>query len=212
MAKLVPLNERRSEVNPPRIPTVPVKEWPEGMRAAMAALRVEDPRHPYPKTDPGRPRALNALGVLAHHPTLTTAYHRFNGHVQFGTTLTPRQRELLVLRIAHVRSCEYEWLQHTVLAGDAGISEDEVARVTVGADAPGWSPLDAALLRAVDELVGSASITDETWATLTAELDTQQVMDAVFTVGAYELLAMAFNSFRIPIDDDLLAVQNQAAR
>ena len=150
--------------------------------------------------------------MLAHHPTLTTAYHRFNGHVQFGTTLTPRQRELLVLRIAHVRSCEYEWLQHTVLAGDADISEDEVARVTVGADAPGWSPLDAALLRAVDELVGSASITDETWATLTAELDTQQVMDAVFTVGAYELLAMAFNSFRIPIDDDLLALQNQAAR
>ena len=46
-------------MNPPRIPPVPVKEWPEGMRAAMAALRVEDPRHPYPKTDPGRPRALN---------------------------------------------------------------------------------------------------------------------------------------------------------
>jgi AhpD family alkylhydroperoxidase len=197
-------------VTSPRIPPILVKEWPEGMRDAMRALRVENPRHPYPKIDPGRPKALNPLGVLAHHPTLTTAYHRFNGRVQFGTTLTPRQRELLVLRVAHARGCEYEWLQHSVLAGDAGMSDDEVARVAESTEDPAWSPLEAALLRAAYELVADACISDETWAALTAELDAQQMMDAVFTGGTYEVLAMAFNSFGIQIGGDLRAVRKRA--
>jgi alkylhydroperoxidase family enzyme len=102
-----------------------------------------------------------------------------------------------------VRRAEYEWAQHVVLAGEAGIDDAEVARIAEGPDAPGWSPVDAALLRAVDELVGDATIADATWEALARELDVQQLMDVVFTVGAYDALAMAFRSFRVQLDDDL---------
>ena len=173
------------------------------MRAALAALLPANPRHPFPPRDPSRPKGLNALGFLAHHPELTTAYHHFNGHVLFGTTLAPRQRELLVLRVAHRRDAAYEWAQHAVLAGDAGITPEEVARVRTGPSAGGWAPLDRALLAAADELVVDARISDATWATLAAELDTQQLMDVVFTVGAYDLLAMAFRTFDVQLDEDL---------
>jgi len=174
------------------------------MRDAMAALRVPNPRHPFPPRDARRPKGLNALGTLALHPELTRAYHTFNGHVLFGTTLTPRQRELLVLRVAAVRRCEYEWRQHAVLAGDAGLSPDDLARVVEGPDAPGWSPPDRAMVAAVDQLLRDAKIADGTWAELVGELDEQQVMDLVFTVGAYDLLAMAFRSFGVELDEDLL--------
>jgi alkylhydroperoxidase family enzyme len=174
------------------------------MRAALAALRPEKPRHPFPSQDPGRPKGLNALGLLARHPQLTRAFNTFNGHVLFGTTLTPRQRELLVLRVAAARDATYEWEQHAVLAGDAGIAPDEVARVAEGADADGWSPLERAMVRAVDELIADAVIADATWRELATELDDQQLMDLVFTVGAYDLLAMAFRTFGVELDADLL--------
>lgn len=174
------------------------------MRDAMAALRVPNPRHPFPPQDDSRPKALNALGMFAHHPDLARAYNAFNGHVLFGTTLTPRDRELLVLRVAAVREAEYEWVQHEVLAGDAGLTPEEVARIAEGPDAPGWSPLDAAMVRAADELVAEATLSDATWQALSAELDVRQVMDLVFTVGAYDLLAMAFRTFGVQLDDDLL--------
>jgi alkylhydroperoxidase family enzyme len=173
------------------------------MREALAALRPPKPRHPLPTREPGRPKGLNVLGLLAQHPELTRAYHTFNGHVLFATTLSTRQRELLVLRVAAVRDAAYEWAQHAVMAGEVGLGPDEVEAIRQGPDAPGWSPLDRAMLRAVDELVADATITDDTWATLAAELDHQQLMDLVFTVGAYDLLAMAFRSFRLPLDDDL---------
>ena len=60
------------------------------------------------------------------------------------------------------------------------------------------------MLRAVDELVRDAMVSDATWEVLAGELDVEQLMDLVFTVGAYDALAMAFRSFAIPLDDDLV--------
>ena len=173
------------------------------MREALAALRPPRPRHPLPSNDPGRPKALNALGTLAYHPDLTLAFNTFNGHVLFASTLSPRQRELLVLRVAAVRDATYEWRQHVVLASDAGITDEEVVRIAEGPDAPGWSPVEGAMVRAVDELLGDAMVTTETWDALAGALEVEQLLDLVFTVGAYDTLAMVFRSFGVPLDEDL---------
>ncbi len=69
--------------------------------------------------------------------------------------------------------------------------------------APEWSPLERALLAAADELVADARIGEATYDALSAELDTQQIMDVVFTVGAYEVFAMAMRTFDVELDDDL---------
>ena len=173
------------------------------MKEALAALAPVQARHPLPPRGADRPKGLNVLGTLARHPELARAWNTFNGHILFGSSLTPRQRELLVLRVAHLRDSRYEWAQHAVMAAESGLTDDEVTRIATGADAGGWTPLETAMLRAADELVRDARIGDATWTTLASALDDQQLMDLVFTVGAYELLAMAFNSFAIEIDDDL---------
>jgi 4-carboxymuconolactone decarboxylase len=180
------------------------------MRDALAALAPPDPRHPLPGRRPDRPKGLNVLGTLAHHPALTRAFHVFNGHVQFATTLSVRQRELLVLRVAAVRRAGYEWAQHVVLGGDAGLDDDEIERIAEGPQAEGWKPLDRALLSAVDELITDARIGEDTWKALAAELDERQIMDLVFTVGAYDVLAMALCSFGVELDEDLLHREENA--
>jgi alkylhydroperoxidase family enzyme len=186
-----------------RIDPLRTREWPEEMRDAMAALRPPKPRHPFPSQEANRPKGRNALGTFARHPALARAFNTFNGHVLFASTISPRQRELLVLRVSVLRGSEYERRQHKVLAGDAGVSDDEIARTVDGPDASGWSTLDRALLRACDELIGEGVISDATWSTLATDLDVEQLMDVVFTIGAYEILAFAFRSFGVEIDDDL---------
>src|SRR3954471_4373554 len=144
----------------PRIPPLPPGQWPKAMKEALAALRPSEPRHPFPSRDDDRPKGLNVLGTLAQHPALTRAFHTLNGHVLFASTLSPRQRELLVLRVASVRRARYEWQQHGVRAGDPGLDRDEIARITQGPEAPGWSPLERAMLAAVEELLADARVTD----------------------------------------------------
>ena len=42
-----------------------------------------------------------------------------------------------------------------------------------------------------------------TWAALAANYSTEQMMDAVFTIGQYNLVSWALNSFGVPLDDFL---------
>lgn len=187
-----------------RIEPLRPREFPPEMREALAALRPPNPRHEQPVTG-DRPKALNVLGTMAHHPALARAFFTFNGHILMGTTLSERQRELVVMRVAALRRCGYEWAQHLFMARDVGLSDEEIGRIAYGPDAPFWSPLDAAMLRAVDELVGTEAgvITAPTWGQLSAELDTKQLLDLIFTVGAYDTLARMFGSVELEIDAEI---------
>jgi len=181
----------------PRIQPLPPGEWPRQMRDALAPIKPPQPR------GPGQPKAMNLLGTFARNPAVTQAYHQFVGHLLYGTSLTVRQRELLILRVAAVRGADYEWAQHVVLALEVGLTREEIAAVRDGADRSRWEPAEAALLAAVDELVTDARISDETWQTLRTALTDEQLLDLVFTVGAYDLLAMVLHTFEVQIDDDL---------
>jgi alkylhydroperoxidase family enzyme len=64
------------------------------------------------------------------------------------------------------------------------------------------------LLRAVDELHDDACITDATWNSLSKVYSTQQMMDLVFTIGQYNLVSMALNSFGVQLDEGLVGFPN----
>ena len=140
---------------------------------------------------------LNIFRTLANHPALMKRWLVFGNHVLAKSTLPPRERELLILRIGWLCRSGYEWGQHVGIAKASGVSDDEIARVAAGPDAPGWSAADRALLRAADELHADAFIGDATWAELAKTWNTQQLMDLVFTVGQYNLVSMALNSFGV---------------
>jgi hypothetical protein len=72
--------------------------------------------------------------------------------------------------------------------------------VAAGPDAPGWSPREAAVLRAADELWRDARIGDATWAELAGHFEVQGLLDLVFTVGQYALVSMALNSCGVERD------------
>ena len=56
------------------------------------------------------------------------------------------------------------------------------------------------VLRAVDELDDESRISDATWAALGEHFDDRQRIDLIFTVGTYAMLAMAFNTFGVQLD------------
>jgi len=191
-------------VSTSRLEPIPPRQWSQEMTDGLReAYRPENPRHPVSPLDPDSPKGLNAMGVLAHHPDLTNAYNRLIRHALYFTTISIRQRELLILRVAYKRDSLYEWAQHVYQAEVAGVAPEEIEAVRAGPAAPGWSVLESALLAAADELVDEARIADGTYAILAAELDAQQLMDVVFTVGAYDVFAMALRTFDVELDDDL---------
>jgi AhpD family alkylhydroperoxidase len=182
----------------PRIPPRPVAEWDAAVRDALSVLTLPGTVRPAPGRGGKRP-ASNMVGIFTWHPALTKAFLAFNNHL-FSSTLPDRVREMVTVRVAWLRRGEYEWAQHVAMARAAGLSPEEIAAIGAGPGAPAWGPLDAALLRSVDEVVADRYISDETWGQLARHFDRRQLMDLVFTIGTYDLLAMAFNTFGLELD------------
>jgi alkylhydroperoxidase family enzyme len=137
------------------------------------------------------------METFAHHPDLARAFLAFNGHVLWGTTLTARQRQIIVLRVAARREAAFLWTEHRFGAHDAGLTDEEIARIAFGANAPFLDPLEQGLIQAVDDLIDDGVVSDATWGLLAATLDARQLLDVVFTAGCYETVAWFMRSVEL---------------
>ena len=164
----------------PRIGRVE-KPWTDAQRAIL------EPRE-------RNGRVLGVWSTCAQAPDLCRAWLVFTDYLLRDSTLPLRDRELLILRIGWLNGGAYEWAAHTGVARRSGITDEDLRPVLEGPDAPGWSAWDATLLHAADELHDDALISDATWTALAERYDRRQLMETVFTVGQYNLVAMYLNS------------------
>ena len=152
---------------------------------------------------------LNIFRTLARHPALMKRWLVFGNHVLAKSTLPPRERELVILRVGWLCQAGYEWGQHVLIGRNAGLSDEEIQRIPAGAEAEGWSEDDRWLIRAADELHGDAFVTDTTWAALAERLSVEQRIDLIFTVGQYNLVSMALNTLGVQPEEGLPRLPEQ---
>lgn len=151
----------------------------------------------------GRGRVFNIFRTLAHAPKAYKRFMVWGGYILSDKNdLPPREREIVILRAGYNWKAGYEWAQHVRIGKDCGLTDAEIEQIKVGPSDPAWTPLESAMLQAVDELTSDSFITDETWAKLGGLTDKQK-MDLVFTTGQYTQVCMMLNSFGVQLDDDL---------
>jgi AhpD family alkylhydroperoxidase len=154
----------------------------------------------------------NLFTTLARHRGLFRKWLRFAGALMPGGRLPRAESELVILRVAHNTGCEYEWSHHERIAQHSGLSAEEVGRARLGAEAEGWSPRQALLLRAADELHAKRRISDELWAQLSRTLSEPELIELCMLVGHYEMLAMTLNSLAVEPDEPTTAGGPRAMR
>jgi 4-carboxymuconolactone decarboxylase len=125
----------------------------------------------------------NVIGTLARHWDASKALGQVGAHVLGPTSTLPPQ--------------------HVQIGLKAGLTASEIQRVKRGPGDRSWAAFDVALLQAADELHAEQYITDATWRALREGYDSLQLMDVVFAVGQYTLIAMALKSFGTPLDEGL---------
>ena len=173
----------------PRIQPVPESQWTDEQKELL---------EPMAKTG----RVLNIFRTLIGAPAAMKAFLAWGNYILSRRNALPaREREIVILRAGYLCKSGYEWTQHVAIGLRAGLTEDECERIKTGADAPGWSPADAALLRASDELHHDQFISNTTWAALRSHFDEKQCMDVVFTTGQYTQVSMLLNTFGVQLDE-----------
>lgn len=142
----------------------------------------------------------NLFTTLARHRRLFRPWLRFAGALMPGGVLPRADTELLILRVAHVTGCEYEWGHHQRLALTAGLKAADVLRVREGPAAPEWSERQRLLLSAADELLAERMLSASLWSELRPRLSDAQLIELCMLVGHYEMLAMTINSLGVVPD------------
>jgi len=147
---------------------------------------------------------FNVYKTLAHDVDLYNRWSPLGRFVLDGSSLPPREREIVMLRMGWLCQSEYEWAQHARIAkAQAGLSNQDVHRIAEGPAAAGWSDFERTLLRMVDELRYDTMISDATWNALRARYSVQQVIEALYTAAQYQLVSMALNTLGVQLDPGL---------
>jgi alkylhydroperoxidase family enzyme len=176
---------------PPRIGPLPADAVAAEGQALMAALHKAS----------GSPAPLKAevpefIATFLRHPRLARAHLALADEL-FRSELASRDRELAILRASWLSKAPFEWGEHVKIGKRIGLSDLEIERVTLGSSAPGWNEHDRAILRAVEELIETAMISDDTWAVLRRDLNDKQLIELPILIGQYQGVAYLQNTLRV---------------
>jgi alkylhydroperoxidase family enzyme len=114
--------------------------------------------------------------------------------------LSLREREIVIDRTCALTGCEYEWGVHIAFFAKAVEFTDEQVEATVlgKADATCWSPVEQALIAAVDALHHRATWTDQEFAALSAHYDEAKIFEIILLCGFYRTVSYFANGLDLP--------------
>ena len=182
---------------------------PSGLPAVASAKRtnvrvVGTPRIPPVEPAPGgRGGGANVFRTFNRNPPADRVRGAINTHVTGSSTLTPKQRELLLTRIGVLCRSEYEYAAHLRLGRQAGFTDADVSRVLNGPNSAPGDPLETALLQSADDLFTNDVVSAATWATLAKSLNERQLLDVLIAVGGYRSTSMLINSAGVQLDANM---------
>jgi alkylhydroperoxidase family enzyme len=146
----------------------------------------------------------NLFATIARHPRLFRRWMRFAGALMPGGTLPRLDTEIVIMRVAHLSACEYEWRHHERIAASAGMSPAQVAALRDVPSAGTWDARQLRLLLAVDEMFEQRSLSPQTCADLGGQYSDEQLIELLMLIGQYQMLAGLINSLAIQPDEPLV--------
>ena len=182
----------------PRIPPVEPEEWTEEQSQALG-MDIKELQASIGSPD----KVFNVVKTLIRYPDLFKAWLGFANHVMFNSSLAPRDREIVILRIGWLCQSGYEFGQHIVIGRNAGLNDGEIKAIAEGDSAVNWSDAERALIKATDELHADAFISNATFSELQEHFEEKQIFDVIFTVGQYNMVSMALNSTGVQLDEGI---------
>jgi len=116
------------------------------------------------------------------------------------TELSPKLRELAILRIAKLTGNEYEWVQHYPVALEVGISPEQTEAISYWDRSQNFSDIERAVLRYTDEVVQNAGVKNETFSILQQHLNSRNIVELTVSIGYWGMVARLLEALQVDID------------
>ncbi len=139
--------------------------------------------------------------LLAQAPTAYAPYRGFIQAIFAKLSLDPVDRELVVLLAMDIEKGEYEWVQHVNIGLSMGITQAQIDGIQQRAfDSAGLTEKQAALLAFAQQVVENVRVDDRTFDAVVRFYSHRELVETIFTIGNYMLLARVSEVARLPLD------------
>jgi len=156
----------------------------------------------YQKNEANTGRVLNLWKVMGHCPYIGLNFHRLGNSLLRGEELSPKLRELAVLRVGCLAQSEYELRQHSVIARRCGVSQKQIDEISDWATSSEFGDEERAVLGYTDEVAGAIRVKDETFARLRGFLSEHAIVELTTAIGYWGMACRILVALEVELDSE----------
>lgn len=145
----------------------------------------------------------NVLGEIMHNPDTMGPFLDYWVTCKSKMSLTVREQELVILRIACLYRSDYVWKHHVPVGREFGIDDRELQSVREGQYESNFNQREASLLFLTDEMVNHRTVSARAWARYRSCLSDKELVDLVHLLSQYVFFALMNNAMQVPIEAPL---------
>ena len=171
-----------------RIPYVEEKDHPE-ISAEIAKIKGK------------RGGLLNIYKLLLHSPAVAMTWFEHIGAIRWQTILSPRLREIAIVRIAHAARYAYALNQHVPhIAVPDGVSLEECDALKDWRASGKFSDAERAALAYVDAMIAGPEVPDDVFAALRKHYGEREVVELTVLVATYIMHNRVFTALKVDVE------------
>ena len=168
------------------------------------------PRIPYPdpETLPDADRKflenlpqLNINRMLAGSPsTFQSLVRLFSSYLNDGV-LDTELREIIILRVGHLRNSSYEVGNHQSAARVIGMSGERIHALAPGGNLTVFNNEERLVIQFVDEIVQDGAASQAAFEAVAGFMNTAELLEVTVIVGVYTLVSQICATFEIELEE-----------
>lgn len=144
---------------------------------------------------------LNVFRAVAALPASLRPFLELGASLLAGENLTPAERELVILRVAHVTDAGYERQEHEQLAAAVGLEASQIAATASDDPAAGLDADGSLICAATDEITREVRLSDATLARVRERWGDAGARELILTAAYYNMVSRYLESTRVPLEE-----------
>ncbi len=150
---------------------------------------------------------LNLYRTLAHSPSALSNFVKLGHGLLAQTELSPKFREIVILRIAVLSGSQYEWHQHATMALEVGVTQEQIDSIHEWAESDHFDKVEKAILRYCDQVTLNIKTSDRTFRVLHRYLNDRSIVELTMTIGYWGMIARILEPLEIELDDNVISTR-----
>ena len=149
----------------------------------------------------GRGALINIYKLLLHSPAVCMTWFEYIGAIRWKTKLTPRLRELAIVRIAQAANYRYALQQHVpAIAVPDGVSLEECEALKDWRAYGKFSASEQAALAYVDAIRDGSGVPDDVFNAVRKHYSEREVVELTVLTGVYIMHNRIFTALRVDLE------------